>query len=215
MLILLLISVLVVIVWVQVSRILHHVDPNYYFSKSEFVRCIKEKMRFSQHKQKPEITAESCILKERCGYYLDVTPLGLAVPYWLMDMDRTDPRKRELNDDDRRLKKNANKLGKNLCVLAYLSTYGYLEETFFEGYIGAEQDLEFQSRIISVYKKEVESSPKGMYLVNFANLICGFLERWDFAPEIKKIIFEDERFEDVRSIYNLFRSRETGELLKR
>lgn len=164
-------------------------------------------------KQKTEIAAEGCILPQKCCYD-DLSLFGCGLPSWLRNMDRTDPCCHGFNLDDYQLQKKANKLGKNLHVLAYLSTYGHLCNTFFEGYRHAQQDLSFQARIISIYKDEIVGRKKDSYSANFGNMVCSFLKHWDFAPEIKKIIFEDERFNDVARIYDLFRNRETGKLLR-
>lgn len=155
----------------------------------------------------PNILPEDCIYK-KCFEYNEYDLFKASrVPSRLKDMNLTNPDVRGYNSDDYWLKDNANKIGEDMYALGYLSHYGYIEQTFFSGYKNPEQDISFQSRIISLY-----DDGNGYYRKNFPNLICGFLTRWDFAQEIKNIIFEDKRFEAVKRTYELFRDIETGKL---
>ena len=89
-------------------------------------------------------------------------------------------------------------------TLAFIEHYPLLEDLFLDNLPMPEQNLALQKRLISV-------CIVGSWRINYVNLLCKYLSKWDLLPEIKAIVFYDYRFERVKNMYDLYRKSRADE----
>ena len=124
-------------------------------------------------------------------------PSEIRVMEVLNHVDCRNPRLRQQNRYDRKFIKFVPYYHKYDAALFYLNRYGYLCDTYFEHLTDAENNPYLQLQICSVQRFSCGKS----WYAKYPNLICAYLAKWDFLPEVKEKIFSDEKYEDVRSIY--------------
>lgn len=120
----------------------------------------------------------------------------------LMKMDKSNPKRRTLNEYDKWFVEHVEDFYKYGETMTFMQYFGYLCDTFLDNLKEPEKNLELQKRLISIYDVGC-----GWGRLNFSNVLCLYLERWDLLPEVKKIVFEDERFKGVKNFYERCRRR--------
>ena len=115
----------------------------------------------------------------------------------LLKMKKNNPKTRHLNEYDVWFIQNVEKFYKYGLTLSIIEYYSYLSEAFIENLDKPWKNIELQKMLISV------DEDGGM--LNFNNLLCMYLKKWDLAPEIKRLIFQDERLKNVKRTYQLYR----------
>lgn len=116
----------------------------------------------------------------------------------LMCIDFTDNPKKLPHDMEKWFIENIDNFFQYGETLAFIEHYPPLEDLFLEHLELPDQNIELQKRLISV-------CIVGQWRVNYTNLLCKYLTKWDLQPEIKAVVFCDERFERVRNIYKVYR----------
>lgn len=120
----------------------------------------------------------------------------------LNHMDCTDPKKRSLNRYDKKFIRLIPVLHNYHGALEFLNMYGYVSDTYFSHLTDAENNAYLQMRFCAVEKSVFDV---GNYYPKYSNLVCYYLMRWDFLPEVKEKIFKDDKYCAVARIYYRFR----------
>lgn len=134
-------------------------------------------------------------------HYFDVWPSSILVMSVLHRLDCTDPRKRSLNVYDRKFLKLVPHLHKYSFALSFLNRYGHVCDTYFEALKDADKNAYLQMCLCDVERFKFSDR----YYARYSNLVCCYLKRWDFLPEVKAKIFKDDKYHHVIDIYRLFR----------
>ena len=117
----------------------------------------------------------------------------------LEKMDKTNPKLRKQNQYDIWFAEHTELFYKYWQTMAFIEHYGYLSDAFIKNLKQPKQNLELQKMLISV-----DEGPHYRF-INFKNLLWDYLHRWDLLPEVKQIISNDERFENVLNLYKQIR----------
>ena len=122
-----------------------------------------------------------------------------AVRKVLENLDKTDLRKRPVNEWDRKFWELAPILYRYDFALDFLDTYGHVLDTYFKvlSYVDS-QNIVFQLTLCEVE----ESSVTGKKCCRYPNVLHGFLRQWDFREEVKKEIKNDPQKEPIVCFYN-------------
>lgn len=116
----------------------------------------------------------------------------------LLCIDFADNPKKLPHDLEEWFIENIDNFAKYGETLAFIEHYPILEDLFIDNLQLPDQNLALQKKLISV-------CIVGQWRVNYINLLVKYLSKWDFLPEIKAIVFCDERFERVKNIYKVYR----------
>ncbi|MBR1825449.1 MAG: hypothetical protein IJ770_02575 [Alphaproteobacteria bacterium] len=81
-------------------------------------------------------------------------------------------------------------------VMAFIEYHPALEDLFLDSLNEPWNNVELQKRIISVCR--------GSYQVNYVNLLCKYLCRWDLVSPVKAVVFYDPRFARAKIIYDTY-----------
>ncbi len=117
----------------------------------------------------------------------------------LINLDRTDLRKRPVNKWDRKFWELVPILYKYDFALDFLNRYGFVLETYFKvlSYADA-QNIVFQLTLCEVD----ESFITGEKHCRYPNVLHVFLQNWDFRDEVKTQIKNDQEKEPIVRFYN-------------
>ncbi len=116
-------------------------------------------------------------------------------------MDKSDPAKRCPNAWDERFRQMVPVLHKYDAALAYLQKYGYLCDTYFSCLQNPQDQPELQRCFCRVEKYANTND----YALEYPNLVCAYLRRWDFCEEVYNEVFGEEKYSSVRRLYALIR----------
>lgn len=118
-------------------------------------------------------------------------------------MDKTDPDKRSPDQWDKRFRQIVPVLHRYDSALAYLQQYGYLCQQYFSLVQNPQNNPELQRifcrvRFLPLSKEQA---------VKYPNLLCSYLERWDFCPQVLQEIFGDAKYASIRRVYGFMQGR--------
>ena len=112
-----------------------------------------------------------------------------------------DIRKKDTITRDKWFEKYAEDMALDGWCLSYIDSYGHLTATFLNSLNEPEKNLTFQRLLISVRKSDIFDA----YQANYENILFLYAKKWELAPEIQKVLAEDERFRVAKEIYELGR----------
>ena len=115
-----------------------------------------------------------------------------------------DPAKRKTNKADDWFKCYTPEISHDGMCLAYINYHNALEDTFWKNMIDSgmnpEEDEEFQYLLISAHPLS-----RGVWGVNFYNLLGSFGKRWKLLPKVEELLNTDPRLDYSSQVYRLAR----------
>ena len=141
--------------------------------------------------------AEACLLKKNENFSYQNCPVEM------MNMDKTDPRTRPQKKEDEWFAENVESFYFDGHTMACINTYGHVTDMFIKKLRTPELNLNLQKAIIML--REIKISGSATLSPWFSNILCAYVRHYDFLPEIKAVIFNDDRYDCIKKIYCLFR----------
>ncbi len=92
-------------------------------------------------------------------------------------------------------------------IMAVIEHYPLLEDLFLDNLPKSNEssDWPIPAENLELQKCLISVCIAGEWRVNYVNLLCKFLVKYDLLPEVKAVVFCDYRFERVYNIYKLYR----------
>ena len=107
----------------------------------------------------------------------------------LVNMDKTDTKKRNQNCFDARFAQIVPVLHNYDKALCFVNQYGHVCDTYFRLLKDADKNAVLQRRLCRVEYLEFS----GMYFAEYSALLCAYFKRWDLLPEVKAEVFHHQK----------------------
>lgn len=92
----------------------------------------------------------------------------------LQRVDKTDPKKRKINEYDAWFAKHVEDFAKSKKMMGYIGAYGYLEDAFWANIKEPDKNAQLQKNIIRARSNE------------YSNLLYHFTKNYQLLPEVKR-----------------------------